>query len=200
MLQPNKGNSQPITQLCTCALLFVGLAPQDRFASSFNYSHPYYPQSISSTQLQANSSNAFQSNMSNFLPTSKCVPWSALRAQASVLPQSSNMIFNTSSVPAAALQDFLLHLMYKCQHHFQLMLINCSPIPHYIVEINLLILLNNLDKFCPLKFIWPALFVLKCRQSRTLEIGVMILLSSWGFCQKSAGKSCSINCLLFAYF
>ena len=56
MLQPSQGNMQPF------APFFVGLAPQDPFASSFNYSRSHYSQASSSTQLQANSSNAFQSN------------------------------------------------------------------------------------------------------------------------------------------
>ena len=67
MFQPNQGNSQSITQ--PFALSFVGLAPQDPFASSFNCSQPHYSQVSSSTQLQANLSVAFQSNMSNF-----CLP------------------------------------------------------------------------------------------------------------------------------
>ena len=67
MLQPNQGNVQLITQPSHPS--FVGLAPQDPFASSFNYFRPHYSQANSSTQLQAKSSNAFQPKVSSF-----CLP------------------------------------------------------------------------------------------------------------------------------
>ena len=47
-LQPSQGNSQPITQPYATS-----------FASSFNYSQPHYSQASSWTELQTNSSNAF---------------------------------------------------------------------------------------------------------------------------------------------
>ena len=96
---------------------------------------------------------AFQSNMSNFLPTSQYLPGSALSAQVSALPQSSNMLFNTSSVPTAAIQDCSAAFNVQTPGSLSVAA-NCSPIPHYLVETVLsnhfvdftLLLQKNLDK------------------------------------------------------
>ena len=110
------------------------------------------------------------------------------------------MLLNTSSVQTAAIQDFCAAINVQTPASLSVVA-DCSPIPHYInvetvlsnqiksnqfVDLTLLLPknLDKLPKICLLKLIWPALFLLKCLQSRTLAIGIMPLLSLWGFLPK----------------
>ena len=153
-----------------------------------------HSQANSSTQLQANSSNAFQSNISNVLPTSQYFPGTALSAQASALPQPTNMLFDTLSVPAAAMQNFSAAFDVQTPASLSVAA-SCSPFSQYIVETVLLnqfvdftlLLPKNLDKLPKLLTSQTHLARIVCAEMspfKNLAIGVMHWMSLWRFLPK----------------